>query len=321
MPIFKNDMINRNLLRDVETLSLGWYFPAGNLPRDPWSQAIIGVKQHEPEAVAYVSGILKKIISEDNQAIILTIPSSTADSISGMNEVVSQMYASDPEHDSSNWLRRTRSIPKAAQGGTRDEALHVQTMELLHPEQFRGRTVIILDDVKTSGASFKAACRVVKAAGAKQVVCLSLGRTYSIDKAKEFNFESPSQKELSRMLCLSNLQLRANGQQFLQQQKLYTKPKASQVVPDDQPLLSFGVFSSSLDKENLTPTPPTKTQPLKRSSPAEVKKTVTPSKPLVTMFKITKPNTLDGFLIKKQRTGEQPSASDSTATENQGPKS
>ena len=78
MPVFKSNYINRQLHSDNQQLSLGWYFPTHNLQLDRWSQTILAVKDHDQDAIIYVSGILRKILAEDNPAVILTVPSSTA---------------------------------------------------------------------------------------------------------------------------------------------------------------------------------------------------------------------------------------------------
>jgi len=45
------------------------------------------------------------------------------------------------------------------------------------PEEFRGRSVLLVDDVYTTGATVKECCRVLKAAGARSVSVLTVART------------------------------------------------------------------------------------------------------------------------------------------------
>ena len=46
-----------------------------------------------------------------------------------------------------------------------------------HPEMVRGRTVLLVDDVMTTGATFSEAAATLKSAGASRVWCLSLARS------------------------------------------------------------------------------------------------------------------------------------------------
>lgn len=46
-----------------------------------------------------------------------------------------------------------------------------------HPELVRGRTILLIDDVMTTGATFSEAAATLKASGAARVWCLSLARS------------------------------------------------------------------------------------------------------------------------------------------------
>lgn len=48
------------------------------------------------------------------------------------------------------------------------------TMRVAQDTSVAGRNVIVLDDVTTTGASFAEACRALKAAGAKKILCVAI---------------------------------------------------------------------------------------------------------------------------------------------------
>lgn len=75
-------------------------------------------------------------------------------------------------------LRRVGSPRR--QGGLDEEARRENvrgTFAAPHPEFVRGRTVLLIDDVMTTGATFSEAAATLKSAGATRVWCLSLARS------------------------------------------------------------------------------------------------------------------------------------------------
>ena len=75
-------------------------------------------------------------------------------------------------------LDRTGSPER--QGGLTEEERRENvrgTFAAPHPEEVRGRTVLLVDDVMTTGATFSEAASTLKSAGASRVWCLSLARS------------------------------------------------------------------------------------------------------------------------------------------------
>ncbi|MFH1349345.1 MAG: ComF family protein [Pseudomonadota bacterium] len=75
-------------------------------------------------------------------------------------------------------LRRVRDTQPQA-GLKRDERRKNvrKAFELMDPKPVRGRTVVLVDDVATTGSTLNECARVIKKAGARKVLCLVLART------------------------------------------------------------------------------------------------------------------------------------------------
>ena len=60
--------------------------------------------------------------------------------------------------DATNCIQRFRTIQKLAKGGDRNLEVHVNSVHIVNPELIKGKTVLLLDDVMTTGNSLRA-CR------------------------------------------------------------------------------------------------------------------------------------------------------------------
>lgn len=74
-------------------------------------------------------------------------------------------------------LRRTREAPPQASLDREERIKNMQDAFQCDPEAVRGRRLLILDDVLTTGATAMAAAEALRAAGAAQVSLLTLART------------------------------------------------------------------------------------------------------------------------------------------------
>lgn len=71
-------------------------------------------------------------------------------------------------------LRRTKEVPKKATGGSRDIESERDSIEV-HGKP--AKTVVLVDDVTTTGTSFRACAGKLLEAGAENVICIALGKT------------------------------------------------------------------------------------------------------------------------------------------------
>ncbi len=98
----------------------------------------------------------------------------------GFNQALELARRLSPSKTDATLLLRTRET--AAQSGlTRTERLRnlrgVFAVEPLRTGELRGRRVVLVDDVMTSGASVFAAAEVLRAAGAAHITAIVLART------------------------------------------------------------------------------------------------------------------------------------------------
>ena len=82
--------------------------------------------------------------------------------------------------DGRNLLKRTEGVPKAADGGPRDQSLHEKTIQVTDPSKVKDKVVYIIDDVWTSGSTLRACASLIRRAGASDVKLLAVGKTVSM---------------------------------------------------------------------------------------------------------------------------------------------
>lgn len=74
-------------------------------------------------------------------------------------------------------LIRTKTVAKKADGGNRHIAVDLNSIAVTNSASLKGAVVLILDDTVTTGGSLMAARQLVKAAGAKKIAAVAIGRT------------------------------------------------------------------------------------------------------------------------------------------------
>ena len=85
--------------------------------------------------------------------------------------------AENGRFDGTQCIRRTVKIDKLALGGSRDENVHLNSLEVIDSDLYHQKEVLIIDDVTTSGNSLKVCRQLFLNKGATSVQCLALGLT------------------------------------------------------------------------------------------------------------------------------------------------
>jgi predicted amidophosphoribosyltransferase len=74
-------------------------------------------------------------------------------------------------------LIRIKDIDKLASGGDRSVLVHLESIDVREPTVVKGQTVMVLDDITTTGNSMKAVRRLLSQAGAARIAGIAIGRT------------------------------------------------------------------------------------------------------------------------------------------------
>ncbi len=157
----------------------------GNNPKfSDFSRFILDLKEKRPTnfhqqkkdlAIQYFFRKLNLLIEKSYP--IVTIPSSDPLNINtGLNEVV-VLLAEKGCINATSCLKRHTTVEKKASGGKRDITIELNSIKVNEQHLIKEKTVILLDDIKTTGNSFSACEKLLLDAGAFKVVKLALGKT------------------------------------------------------------------------------------------------------------------------------------------------
>lgn len=156
-------------------------YRGGNNPRfDRNSRRILDLKNGMAEGIIFTKGILIDFISQHRSCdIIVSVPSSKESYREGNKNSLSRIIRNIHERllleDGSQFLRRIKVIPKAATGGPRNMICHLDTIVLCG--DVKDKTVLLVDDVCTSGASLLSCKKILIDAGAKDVIMFAIAQT------------------------------------------------------------------------------------------------------------------------------------------------
>lgn len=88
-----------------------------------------------------------------------------------------RMVARQDDEVLSDLLIRSRTVDKRATGGDRSLEVQLGSIEVSKPARIRGKLVVVVDDVVTTGTSLVAARQLLLKAGAGDVLQIALART------------------------------------------------------------------------------------------------------------------------------------------------
>jgi hypothetical protein len=145
---------------------------------------LLDFKDGQEHAITAETAVFSKSLSQlELQAGVLlaVIPGHRArDTNAGtpLARVVETLVKEDRRFVSSfETLIRFRDIHKLASGGDRSVAVHLGSIRVQEPASVKGQTMVVLDDITTSGNSMDAARQLLASAGAIRIGGIALGRT------------------------------------------------------------------------------------------------------------------------------------------------
>jgi predicted amidophosphoribosyltransferase len=170
----------KNMLALQEILDLGRYNPwyEGHNPNfDEFSRLILDVKDQRLKAINYFTDQLRSILSDTEEYVICVIPTHAVGTApSGIRTIAKQLCLS-PLIDGIDVLSRVFEIPKKAISGSRNLQLEIKSLTVRNENIIKGRQVLLMDDVTTTGTSLQAGKYLLERAGVALIALLALAKT------------------------------------------------------------------------------------------------------------------------------------------------
>lgn len=172
--------------KDLEQLGgddvqfLGFYHPylkGNNTEFDEYSRQILKLKDSYGWAIEAFYNRLDPILGHG--FAIATVPSHTPNKRYSGVRMLAMRLARNNRVDATGCLIRHKEVEKLSGGGSRRIEVHLESIRVVQPDVIRGRPVLLLDDVYTTGNSLKACKKLLLEAGAAEVQCYALGKTVS----------------------------------------------------------------------------------------------------------------------------------------------
>jgi predicted amidophosphoribosyltransferase len=178
--IFKDVASNQG-----DIVALGVYLPkrrGANTEHDEQSMQILRLKARNRQAIASYYSIIEPLLGQGFSIAVIPSCDSTK-TMSGIRDLA-QLLARNSRIDATSCLVRHTTIPKLAHGGDRGVEVHSGSINVVNINLIRDREVLLLDDITTTGNSFKACRILIEKNGATLVRCLALAETVSyVDEA------------------------------------------------------------------------------------------------------------------------------------------
>ena len=113
-------------------------------------------------------------------SITIAPSSDPANPPGGLFRLVGKLASNNRDDVTACLVRHTRIPPMALSGvyKTRtDVNKHLESISVQHADLIKGREVLLMDDISTTGTTLRACEKLLLDAGASKVVCLALGKT------------------------------------------------------------------------------------------------------------------------------------------------
>jgi hypothetical protein len=140
------------------------------------SGRILDLKDRKERGIRFFFDLVEPLVRPD-VAVVIVPSHDPSKTVSGIRELAQRICIDDPRIDATEVLVREKKAEKLAHGGNRAVENHLKTIGVKSPQLIRGRKVLLLDDVVSTGNSLRACRQMLLGAGARAVHCAALGRT------------------------------------------------------------------------------------------------------------------------------------------------
>lgn len=138
------------------------------------SGRILDLKDGKAGAVTHFKDIIEPELLTG--VAIATVPShDPAKTTGGLKSLGTALASGGARIDATSCLVRTVKIAKLAHGGDRSKEVHLNSIVVEHTHLVKGKDVLLLDDVTTSGHSLEACTELLLKAGARSVQRAAIG--------------------------------------------------------------------------------------------------------------------------------------------------
>ena len=160
--------------------NIGLYHPKSrsNEKHDAFSARILNFKDGCPDALNYFYEYCKThpYLKNNSSAVLVCVPGHVPRKTYGPLQKLADKLSQDFCTYLPNALKRTRKIDKLSSGGNRSLSVHLQSLEV-DCAGIRGKMVVILDDVTTTGKSLKACEKKLETCRPNSIRAIVFGKT------------------------------------------------------------------------------------------------------------------------------------------------
>lgn len=161
---------------DAKELSyLHPYHPYYSDKFDRASGRILDFKEGDPEAFQYYFRAMNTKLEEN--VTVTAVPPHAPGKEGAVRRLARRLARCGNRTDATSCLIRHEEIQKLSNGGRRDISVHLGSVRVVESQLVTAQEVTLVDDVTTTGNSFRACRELLLNAGAQSVRCFALAKT------------------------------------------------------------------------------------------------------------------------------------------------
>jgi len=141
------------------------------------SKRILDLKNKYERGLSYFFDYLSEKVKTPDAIAVVPSSDATKGPTSGCHALADRLCQKLGITNAGACLVRHTSIAKKAKGGDRSISVDLNSVRVENADLIKGKRVLLIDDVTTSGNSLLACRRLLLKAGAKDVKMVALGRT------------------------------------------------------------------------------------------------------------------------------------------------